>query len=54
VTSNERKVLEKKILEGARIAALRLLEKELKNGGHLHVVVNGKAASLPAHNIKLK
>ena len=53
MTSNERKNIESKILDGARIAVMRLVESEIKNGGELTVYRDGKVLSLKAREIQL-
>jgi hypothetical protein len=54
VTSNERKTTESKILQGARTAVMRLVEKELKNGNELIVYRDAKVISIKAKDVRLK
>jgi urease accessory protein UreE len=54
VTSSERKITEDKVLQGARIAVLRLVEKELHKGGELIVYRDGKVIAVKAKDIRLK
>lgn len=54
MTSSERKNTENKVLQGARIAMLRLVEKELRNSGELIVYRDGKVIAAKAKDIRLK
>ena len=54
MTSNERKNIESKIIDGARVAVIRLVENEIKNGGELTVYREEKVMTIKAKEIKLK
>jgi hypothetical protein len=54
VTSNERKNTESKILDGARIAVMRLVEKQIKDDGELTVYRDGKVITIKAKEIRLR
>jgi hypothetical protein len=53
VTSSERKNIEAKILDGARIAVMRLVETEIKNGSELTLFRDGKVVTIKAKEIYL-
>jgi ribosomal protein L16/L10AE len=54
VTSNERKNTESKILEGARVAIMRLVADEGRNSGELTVYRDGKVITIKAKDVRLK
>ena len=54
MTSNDRKNTEAKILDGVRIAVLRLVENKIKSAGELTVYREEKVMTIKARETKLK
>ena len=54
MTSSERKIIESKILDGARIAVMRLVEKQIKDDNELTIYREAKVITIKAKEIRLK